>query len=412
VPGWREWEHWHQWDRGRIERIVADERRRSLPASARRRLAEVLADLGEHLLDIGCGPGALWPHLEPYRPRVRWAGVDATAGMLQVAHRLFPAVPVYQADAGRLPFPDQRFDVVLLRHVLEHLPPPLLEAALAQAMRVARRAVVIDFYVPPAAYGPRRTQRVGEGFLETRWSVRDVEAPIQRCGWRVQQRRALAGAPGEADELWILGPARAGRGAPVRARPSPAPKISIIMPTYRRAHTIHRTVATIRDQTYPHWELIVVDNAGDGGYAFDDPRIRVYCHAAVPSASYARNQGIRYATGDLVCFFDDDDDMFPTYLQRFEAAFREHPGAKLVRCGMLVSDGQVNFTYATPECCLRRAFATPTWSNCGIAHDQVYFQSIIATHGWTEQRGDIVDIPEALCRANADPRGGARSGGF
>ncbi|MGH2368089.1 MAG: glycosyltransferase family 2 protein, partial [Chloroflexota bacterium] len=189
-------------------------------------------------------------------------------------------------------------------------------------------------------------------------------------------------------------------------------KISIVMPTYRRPHTIRRAVETIRNQTYCNWELIIVDNAGDGAYAFDDPRIRVYCHTARPSASYARNQGLQYVTGDLVCFFDDDDEMFPTYLERFATAFHQNPGAKLARCGMIVSGGQMNFSYATPECCLRRAFAMPTWSSSGVTQDQVYFRSIISFNRWSEERGDIVVIPDVLCRANADPRGGVRSGGF
>ena len=132
----------------------------------------------------------------------------------------------------------------------------------------------------------------------------------------------------------------AGRVARGRAVERPyCPKISIIMATYRRQHTILRTVNRIVAQSYPHWELIVIDNARSGDYRFDDPRIQVYRHAARASASYARNEGIRYATGDLLLFFDDDDDMFPTYLESFVGAFREHPEAKMARCGMYRRDG-------------------------------------------------------------------------
>jgi glycosyltransferase involved in cell wall biosynthesis len=187
------------------------------------------------------------------------------------------------------------------------------------------------------------------------------------------------------------------------------PKISIIMATYRRPHTIMRAVARIRAQTYSRWELIVVNNARAGDYMFDDPRIRVYRHAAHASASYARNQGIQYATGDLVCYFDDDDDMFPTYLEQLVQAFREHPEAKMVRCGIYRSDGQINFTYATPACCLRREYATPTWVAVG-RHDLRYYQDIIDANGWSEEQGDIVLIPHILARALANPRGGLRAG--
>jgi glycosyltransferase involved in cell wall biosynthesis len=181
------------------------------------------------------------------------------------------------------------------------------------------------------------------------------------------------------------------------------------MATYRRQHTIFRTVNRIVAQSYPHWELIVIDNARSGDYRFDDPRIQVYRHAARASASYARNEGIRYATGDLLLFFDDDDDMFPTYLESFVSAFREHPEAKMARCGMDRRDERESFAFATPECCLRREFVTPTWGNVG-RQDQAYFSSIVNANGWSEDDGDIVVIPELLCRANSERRGGLRSG--
>jgi SAM-dependent methyltransferase len=391
---------------------VADERAVPAEKSHRRRLAEVVAELGDSLADVGCGPGALWPHLEPYRPRLSWVGVDATWEMVVTARRLFPGVPVYHADAGSLPLADRSFDVVLLRHVLEHLPPWLMENALREATRVARRAVVVDFYVPPAPQGPRRTTRVGEDFLETQWAVADLEAPVARAGWEVCRQFPLTGRPGETDVVWVLAPRGAGAPGPVPEAPADgaALKFSIIMPTFRRPHTLPRTVGQVRAQTYSNWELIVVDNAGDGNYHFADERIRVYVHAERGSASYARNEGLRYATGDLVCFFDDDDDMFPTYLECLAAAFRANPRAKMVRCGMLVSATHVDFSYATPECCLRRPFATPGWTAAGSDHDQRYFRGIVAANGWSEERGDVVTIREALCRANADPRGGLRSG--
>jgi glycosyltransferase involved in cell wall biosynthesis len=186
--------------------------------------------------------------------------------------------------------------------------------------------------------------------------------------------------------------------------------ISIVMATYQRPHTLYRTVDTILAQTYERWQLVVVDNAGDGGYRFDDPRIEVHIHAERPSASHARNQGLRYARGLLVCFFDDDDDMFPDYLQELVAAFRAHPGAKLVRCGMADRLGRVNFSYATAECCLWWSFATPTWDGGGPSEDLRYFGRIVEAHGWTREAGDIVDLGKVLVRNNTDPRGGLRSG--
>jgi glycosyltransferase involved in cell wall biosynthesis len=187
------------------------------------------------------------------------------------------------------------------------------------------------------------------------------------------------------------------------------PKVSIVMPTFRRPHAIFDTVGTIQSQLYPHWELIVVEN-DQAGYCFDDPRIQVHVHAGRASASHARNRGLSHARGELVCFFDDDDDMFPEYLEELVAAFRRHPRLKLARCGM-ITGRYVNFSYATPECCLRREYATPTWDGQRTCEDQRYFDAIVRAHDWTEEAGDIVVITKPLCRARNDPHGGHRDGG-
>jgi glycosyltransferase involved in cell wall biosynthesis len=406
----RDWENWHTWTSNRIEKIVHDERRRRSSMSMRRRLAGILAQLGNTLLDVGCGPGALWPHLES-QSQLKWIGLDVTHEMLATAHRLFPRVGCLRGDAGSLPFVDERFEVVLLRHVLEHLPPWLMENAIAEAMRVAKRAVVIDFYVPPTVTGHRASERVGANFIETQWTVADIERPVTAKGWTVEARLSI-GNGSENDRVWVLlppGEIAKRRATATRAEPA---KISIIMPTYRRGHTILRTVRMIQEQTFQDWELIIIDNGGEADYQFADPRIQVHSHIDRASASYARNAGLSYASGDLVCFFDDDDDMFPNYLETFASTFAAHPHAKMVRCGMLVTNGAVNLSYATPECCLQREFATADWSTRGPAQDQRYFRQIVEKNKWSEDRGDIVIVREALCRANCDAVGGLRSGRY
>ena len=407
----RDWENWHTWATTRIEKIVNDERRRRTSMSQRRKLATIVGQLGNSLLDVGCGPGALWPHLEA-QSHPRWVGLDVTQNMIATAHRLFPNVPCLRADAGRLPFNDAAFEVVLLRHVLEHLPGWLMENVISEATRVAKRAVVIDFYIPPAVDGPRSSQRVGEDFIETRWTVDDINQPVSTSGWTAEARLSL-GNGSENDRIWVLlPPLEVATWRPKPDATETGGKISIIMPTYQRGHAILRTVRMVQQQTYQNWELIIIDNDGEADYQFADPRIQVHTHTERASASYARNAGLRYVSGDLVCFFDDDDDMFPSYLETFANAFAANPHAKLVRCGMIVTGDTVNFSYATPECCLRREFATADWSSRGPAQDQRYFRQIVETNKWSEATGEIVTVREALCRANCDAIGGLRSGSY
>jgi glycosyltransferase involved in cell wall biosynthesis len=228
----------------------------------------------------------------------------------------------------------------------------------------------------------------------------------------VRERRTLGGG----DEVWVLACAALDplflSGDADRAAVDEPFKFSIVMPTFRRPHRLAATVATVLAQTYANWELIIIDNAGDCRLRVTDPRISVHVHAERASASYARNHGVRYVRGDLVCFFDDDDDMFPTYLEQFAKAFRKHPEMQMACCGMVVHGGRINYSFATPEVCLRRVHVTPTWREDGPGQDQRYFRRIVHDHRWTRGSKEIVTIQVPLCRANRDPRGGLRAGRY
>ena len=409
VLGQRDGEMWHRWSRAAIQRILRDERRRASTRSLRFQTAALAGRIGDSLLDVGCGPGPLWLHRRSCLPGVHITGVDATKEMVRAAKTNFPGVEVRHADAADLPFEDGAFDVVLLRHLLEHLPRKRMEAALQEACRVASSTVICGWHLPPVPEATSQTRLAPGGFYENRWAESSLERVIVSAAWEVQARCELRAGAGEQDTLWLLGP---GNGQSTAAEDAVRPplKFSLIMPTYRRPHTLFRTVRSVLNQTYPRWELILVDNAGENAYQFTDPRISVYEHPERTGASYARNIGLRYATGDLICFFDDDDDMYPEYLERFAEAFTGHPEAKMVRCGMHLSDEAVNYSYATPECCIRREFVSGDWQGYSVQHDQIYFKNIIRRQEWSEQAGDILSLRDVLCRANSDPLGGLRGG--
>ena len=143
----------------------------------------------------------------PYRDPFSWVGVDVTDEMTRAARRNFPDVPVLRADSARIPFPDRSFDVVLLRHLLEHLPDWLMKATLAEAARLARRAIVLVFYIEPGALEGRRTHRVDRNFIETRWAEEEIAAPLRAAGWDHAGRESIAGRPRESDSVWIFRPA-------------------------------------------------------------------------------------------------------------------------------------------------------------------------------------------------------------
>ena len=195
----------------------------------------------------------------------------------------------------------------------------------------------------------------------------------------------------------------------ISSDPTFNPKVSIIMGTFRRQHIIGRTVQTLLDQSYKNWELIVINNETGGKVLLpEDSRIRIYEHSEEANPCYAKNCGYPYITGDLVCAFDDDNDMLPGYLAKMAAPFVD-PTVKVVTCGMRLTSNICDFSYDTQEAWLRAEDATPTWQKGSMVHDQLYYRGIIANKKWT--RRNIVQLGEVLIQAHTDPKGGMREGG-
>ncbi|RUL86226.1 class I SAM-dependent methyltransferase [Tautonia sociabilis] len=98
---------------------------------------------GRRVLDLGCGKGRFAARLAERGASV--IGVDASAAMLGVARGR--GVAVAKGSARRLPIGDDCVDLILSIEVIEHIAPPELPDALAEAFRVLRpggRLVVID----------------------------------------------------------------------------------------------------------------------------------------------------------------------------------------------------------------------------------------------------------------------------
>lgn len=89
--------------------------------------------------------------------------------------------------------------------------------------------------------------------------------------------------------------------------------VSIIIPCYNRANFISRTLESIRNQTYQHWECLIVNDGSEDDtekIALDwcnkDSRFN-YFYKNNGGVSSARNHGIIRAKGAYIAFCDDDD---------------------------------------------------------------------------------------------------------
>jgi len=89
-------------------------------------------------------------------------------------------------------------------------------------------------------------------------------------------------------------------------------KISVIIPTYNRGKSIIQSINSVLEQTYHNLEILIVDDCStdDTEYLIskiDDPRVKYIKLKENKGASFARNIGIKIATGKYITFQDSDD---------------------------------------------------------------------------------------------------------
>jgi len=116
------------------------------------------------------------------------------------------------------------------------------------------------------------------------------------------------------------------------------PKISIVMPTYNRAHLIGETIQSIIDQEFQDWELIIIDDASSDGTkelveAIPDPRIRYMLFPKIGYGIKLRATGIGYADGEWIAFADSDDQWARDKLLKQSNALEQFPDAMFCLTG-------------------------------------------------------------------------------
>ena len=110
----------------------------------------------------------------------------------------------------------------------------------------------------------------------------------------------------------------------------PQTSVSVIIPTHNRRKSLTRAVESVRTQTFPDWELLVVDDGSSDGTDRDwsdpdDSRIW-YLRTENQGVSVARNLGIRLADSPWIAFLDSDDYWLPRKLETQLGALDSHPG--------------------------------------------------------------------------------------
>ncbi|WP_417872736.1 glycosyltransferase family 2 protein [Xanthomarina gelatinilytica] len=130
-----------------------------------------------------------------------------------------------------------------------------------------------------------------------------------------------------------------------------SPLVSIIIPTYNRAHLISETLDSVLAQTYTNWECLVVDDGSTDAtesllhnYIEKDSRFQYHKRpdTHLPGGNGARNYGFELSKGEFIQWFDDDDVMLPEYLSFKLKGFLTDKIEFVISTGFLVNESLKN----------------------------------------------------------------------
>lgn len=117
---------------------------------------------------------------------------------------------------------------------------------------------------------------------------------------------------------------------PLRLKPLPTqPLVSVIIGNYNYGSYLSEAIKSVFRQTYPHIELIVVDDGSTDNSRqvmadYGDRIVALYQSNGGQTAAF--NTGIAQARGEIVCFLDSDDTFHPEKVAKMVTAFQDHPG--------------------------------------------------------------------------------------
>ena len=202
---------------------------------------------------------------------------------------------------------------------------------------------------------------------------------------------------------------------------------SIIIPTYNRENHLPKAIESVLSQSFTDWELIIVDdgstdNTSDVVASYNDPRIK-YIYQENAERSAARNNGIRNAKGEWICFLDSDDVYLNQHLAVFEKAIHESANPRFLLSGCIREEAGEENLY--PLIDLNKNIIEEIWTCFILANAVCIHRSILLnhqfdlrfriwedTHLWTRLsvHYELQVLKDYTCKQIINPEGTVASG--
>jgi len=129
------------------------------------------------------------------------------------------------------------------------------------------------------------------------------------------------------------------------------PLVTVLTPTYNHAHYLGRVIESLLAQTYPNWEMMIIDDGSTDHTAqlvrsFNDPRIRYHYQAnkGVTRLAETLNVGLSMTSGELVTAFMSDDIWPPDRLERQVPVFEDTRVVLSFARGIIIDENEVELS--------------------------------------------------------------------
>lgn len=159
-------------------------------------------------------------------------------------------------------------------------------------------------------------------------------------------------------------------------------RFSVIMPTYNQCCFIRRAILSLMQQTYPHWELIIVnDGCTDETEEFisdylADERITYIKNEENQGLGHALNQGLDAAKYEYIAYLPSDDFYFENHLESMAEIYYENNKVILTFSGMQFETHDSLSNISNTSCLGQRI---------GYCLQLVQVSHICTEHRWTER---------------------------
>ncbi|MFI5151412.1 MAG: glycosyltransferase [Bacteroidia bacterium] len=112
--------------------------------------------------------------------------------------------------------------------------------------------------------------------------------------------------------------------------PKITPLVSVLVRTCNRPDVLRRTLLSLRNQTYRHFEVVIVEDGPNGAEKmlkteFYDLNINYHATKTKLGRCIAGNLAMERSKGKFLCFLDDDDYFYPDYLETMVSQFERNP---------------------------------------------------------------------------------------